>query len=145
MGADSADDSGRRDPSVPPPLPTRLPGPMIFCSACGRSIPESLGACPGCGTPVAARDLGQDPLVRMLLPVGRSGLAIAAGYLGLFSLIFFPAPLALLFGILAIRDIRRHPEKHGMGRAIFGVVMGALFTIPLVAGLVLWGSTALRP
>jgi hypothetical protein len=51
--------------------------------------------------------------------------------LGLFSLICFPAPLALVFGILAIIDIRKHPEKHGMGRAIFGVVMGLLGTIGL--------------
>lgn len=78
----------------------------------------------------------------MVLPVGRSALAVAAGYFGLFSLIFFPAPFALLLGILAIRDIRRHPGKHGMGRAIFGVVMGALFTILLIGFLVLMASAA---
>jgi hypothetical protein len=100
-------------------------------------MPQAASACPACGTAVAARDLGQDPLMRMVMPVGRSGLAIAAGYLGLFSLIFFPAPFALLTGILAIRDLRRHPEKHGWGRAIFGVVMGGLFTLLLVAFLVL--------
>jgi len=61
----------------------------------------------------------------MLLPVGRSGFAIAAGYLGLFAVIFFPAPLALLFGILAYRDIKRNPKKSGMGRAIFGIVFAA--------------------
>jgi hypothetical protein len=74
--------------------------------------------------------------MRMLLPVGRSWLAIVAGYLGLFSLICFPAPLALVFGILAIWDIRKHPEKHGMGRAIFGLVMGALGTIGLIFGVI---------
>lgn len=74
--------------------------------------------------------------MRMLLPVGRSWLAIVAGYLGLFSLICFPAPLALIFGILAIMDIRKHPEKHGMGRAIFGLVMGVLGTIGLLFGVV---------
>ena len=59
-----------------------------------------------------------DSSLRFILPVGRSGYAIAAGYLGLFSLIVFPAPLALLFGILAVGDIRRHPKKLGMGRAV---------------------------
>jgi len=63
-----------------------------------------------------------------LLPVGRSGWAIAAGYLGLFSVLLVPGPLALLCGILAVRDIRRHPGKGGMGRAIFGILMGALAT-----------------
>jgi hypothetical protein len=73
--------------------------------------------------------------MRMLLPVGRSGYAIAAGYLGLFSLLILPAPLALIFGALAIRDIKKDPSKHGMGRAIFGLVMGIVFTIVLVAFL----------
>ena len=41
-----------------------------------------------------APGVGDDPAMRMLLPVGRSGWAIAAGYLGLFSFIIFPAPLA---------------------------------------------------
>ena len=68
----------------------------------------------------------------MILPVGRSGWAIAAGYLGLFALVVLPAPLALLISIIAIWDIRRsrswpHP-KHGMGRAIFGLITGLLGT-----------------
>jgi hypothetical protein len=39
------------------------------------------------------------------------------------------APFALLTGILAVADIRRHSDKHGMGRAIFGIVMGVLGTM----------------
>jgi hypothetical protein len=73
--------------------------------------------------------------MRLLLPVGRSGWAIAAGYLGLISVLCIPAPLALLAGILAIRDMRRNPKLHGMGRAVFGIVMGTLGTIFLLIGL----------
>ena len=67
-----------------------------------------------------------DVALRAVLPVGRSGWAIAAGYLALFSVLLIPAPFALACGLMGMRDIKRHPEKHGMGRAIFGVVMGAL-------------------
>lgn len=75
--------------------------------------------------------------MRMILPVGRSGFAIAAGYAGLFSVLCFPAPVALILGILAIIDIKRHPEKLGMGRAVFAVIMGGLFSImPLLIFLV---------
>lgn len=81
----------------------------------------------------ASSPLGDDPMMRALLPVGRSGWAIAAGYLGLFSLLLLPAPFALLTGVLAVRDIRRHPDRHGMGRAIFGIVLGSLGTLALVA------------
>ena len=66
------------------------------------------------------------------MPVDRSGWAIAAGYLGLFGLIIFPAPLALIAAILAIRDINKSKKtdkpKYGMGRAIFGLIIGILGT-----------------
>jgi hypothetical protein len=82
------------------------------------------------------KDIGDDPALRMLLPVGRSGWAIAAGYLGLFSVLCVPAPFALLAGILAVRDMRRNPRKHGMGRAIFGIIMGGLGTVILLLSLI---------
>jgi hypothetical protein len=77
-------------------------------------------------------DLGDDPAMRMLLPVGLSGWAIAAGYLGLISVLCLPAPLALITGILAIREISRNPKKHGMVRALLGIVMGSLGTLFLI-------------
>jgi hypothetical protein len=88
------------------------------------------------GPPPPYSDGGQDAGMRMLLPVGRSGWAIAAGYLGLFSVLFVFAPFALIAGIFAVRDIRSDSTKHGMGRAIFGIVMGALFTIGLIVMIV---------
>jgi hypothetical protein len=84
----------------------------------------------------APNEIGQDPGMRWLLPVGRSGWAIAAGYLGLFSFIILPAPIALIISIIAIMDIRKHPQRHGMGRAIFGLVMGIVGSVVLCLCLV---------
>jgi hypothetical protein len=78
----------------------------------------------------------QDPLVRWAVPVGRSIWAIVAGYLGLFSLLCLPGPLAVAAGIIALNDIRKHPGLGGKGRAIFGIVMGAIGTIGLIAFVV---------
>ena len=64
--------------------------------------------------------------MRLLLPVKVSALAMAAGYLGLFAMILVPAPLALVVSLFAIADLKRHPEKRGMGRAVFGTFMGAV-------------------
>ena len=117
--------------------------------ASGHLFPNDL-ACPAGGTawqplstllplPPAgsANDLGQNAGMRMLLPVGRSGWAIAAGYLGLFGLIILPAPLALIVSLVAIADIRKHRHdpspKHGMGRAVFGLIVGILGTVVLAA------------
>jgi hypothetical protein len=107
----------------PPPLP-----------------PQSPYAPPGAHAPPGAwaqpypppQPLGENAGVRMLLPVGRSGWAIAAGYLGLFSVLGCFAPISIIVSIIAIRDIKTHPDRHGMGRAVFGLVMGILGSILLV-------------
>ena len=109
----------------------------MYCPKCGTKNDDNAFRCVNCAqifqsVPVyQSSDIGDDEGMRMLLPVGRSGLAIVAGYLGLFSLIIIPAPLALIFGILAVLDIKRNPKKHGMGRAIFAIVMGSIFSILL--------------
>jgi hypothetical protein len=81
--------------------------------------------------------IGDDVGLRMLLPVGRSGWAIASGYLGLLSVLLIPAPFAILTGILAIRHIRSNSKVHGMGRAIFGLIMGSLGTAVMLLILIL--------
>ena len=71
-----------------------------------------------------------------LIPVNRSGWCIAAGYLGLFAVLVFPAPLALAAGLIGLRDIRLHPGLGGKGRAWFAIIMGAACSILLLTGLV---------
>jgi len=86
----------------------------------------------------------EDPnrqVLRMVAPIDRSGWAIAAGYLGLFAVLVLPAPVALLVSIVAVWDVatreKRKGEKvHGMGRAIFGLVMGLLFSLLLLAAVI---------
>ena len=82
-----------------------------------------------------------DLFIRLLVPVGRSGLAIAAGYLGLLSFLLLPGPFAVVCGILAIYDIKRNPHKHGMGRAIFAIVcgLGATVILMVLVALALFG------
>lgn len=107
-------------PVLPPPLPAPTNTLQNPIQPLGYYNPA---------TPHSRRDLGDDPAMRWLLPVGRSGWAIAAGYLGLFGLLACPAPLALIISIIAIIDLKRHPDRHGMGRAIFGLVVGILGTL----------------
>jgi hypothetical protein len=110
----------------------------VFCKECGSEINDNAVVCLKCGCAInnqpqpSNTPIGENAGVRMLLPIGRSGWAIAAGYLGLFSVIIIPAPLALIVSIIAIIDIKKsentkHP-KHGLGRAIFGLIMGANFS-----------------
>jgi hypothetical protein len=74
--------------------------------------------------------IGQDAAARLVLPVGRSGYAIAAGYLALFSVVPFLgmvlAPLTIIFAVMAHKRIRANPQLHGMGRVIFAYILGGL-------------------
>jgi hypothetical protein len=83
------------------------------------------------------RPPSDDPALRLVIPIGQSPWAIAAGYVGLFSIaICFLGPVAVLFGILALRQIKRNPQMHGSYRAIIGIVLGTLSTLGLVALIV---------
>jgi hypothetical protein len=88
--------------------------------------------------PEANRPYGDsrpNPTEKWLLPVGRSGLAVAAGYLGLFSLVGLFAPISIVVSILALRDLKKRPGLLGQGRAVFGLVMGILFTALMIIGI----------
>jgi hypothetical protein len=85
----------------------------------------------------AAADPLDDPAMAFIIPVHTSGLAIAAGYMGLFSVLCLPAPIALLLGLLALRELNRKPKLHGRYRAIFAIVMGAIFSFLLLGFIVL--------
>jgi hypothetical protein len=98
---------------LPPPLP---PQPMNYAGPIPRAERYP--------------DVGDDPKMRLLIPVGRSPWAIIAGYLGLLSPLMIFAPFALIVSIIAIRHIKQR-NTHGMGRAVFGLIMGSLFTIVL--------------
>ena len=115
-----------QQPVQPQPAPAPAPSPYYQPQAAPAPYAQAAPQ------PVPQRPIGDDPLMRMVLPVGRSAWAIAAGYLGLLSVLVVFAPLALATGIFALVDIKKNPHRHGMGRAIFGIVMGALGSILLV-------------
>lgn len=91
-------------------------------------------------TPRGHTSIGDDPGIRALIPIGRTGWSIAAGYLGLFSLIILPGPIALIISLIAIFDIRKAKKqgvvKRGMGRAVFGLIMGLIATALLVVFII---------
>lgn len=121
------------------------------CVACGRSISVPTSVRGNSNDPNSLVNPYTDPMqverasvhwqghengsgVRMLLPVDRSGVAIVAGYCGLFALLVFPAPLALGLGIWALFDIRKSKgRKHGLGRAWFAIIMGILGLVGPIA------------
>src|SRR5262245_26110222 len=105
------------------------------CPLCGELIPVEAVDCPHCGSHLGEGgrmegEAGTEPALSWLIPIGRSGWAIAAGYLALFSILpFIGLPFglgAVITGVLAVRSIRLHPKLTGLGRAWFGIIMGGL-------------------
>jgi hypothetical protein len=81
----------------------------------------------------ASSSLGDDAGMRLLLPVGRSGWAIAAGYLGLVGWLIFPlAPFALITAELGRREIADDSHRHGMGRVALGYIGGTIGMVVMV-------------
>jgi len=111
----------------------------MFCPKCGAPNDNKNVRCVKCGQALQAvrivtRDRDDHSAgMRMLMPVGRSGWAIAAGYAGLFGLTVILAPIALVLGIVAMFDLKKNPKKHGWGRAVFGALIGLLGTGLLIA------------
>jgi len=79
-------------------------------------------------TEMYAQQLSEDTWI---IPSRTSGWAIAAGYVGMFAVLFFPAPIALLLGWMALWDCDER-SLEGKGRAIFAIVMGAVFSLLLL-------------
>lgn len=68
-------------------------------------------------------------MLEFLFPKGASGWARATGVSIVLMELLIGIPFMLPFGILAIRDIRRHPEKTGKGVAWLGTILGGIFYI----------------
>ena len=99
------------------------------CPMCGELIAATARKCRFCGHYL---DPSLRPTVsttdQMLMPVNRPISAIAAGYLGLFSVLPVFGVFAIIVSIVALRTLKRSPEMAGRGRAMFGLIMGILFT-----------------
>ncbi len=104
------------------------PATPVWCQGMAGWAPASYG------TNAAAPDDG----LRFLIPTkSTSAWSLTAGYVGIFCIFIFPiAPLAIVFGILGIRDLKRNPEKNGWGRAITGIVLGGLVSLGALVFLV---------
>lgn len=61
--------------------------------------------------------------------------ALASMILAVVSIFVFPlVPLPIIFGIIALKQIKRNPEAYtGKGMAIFGIILGGIIVLALLA------------
>jgi hypothetical protein len=109
---------------------------MKTCPFCGERILAIARKCRFCEEYLdpALREADRKPggVEGLILPVGRPGSAIAAGYFGLLSM--FPligiifAIGAVITGMMALRTFKSDPHLRGRGRAWFGLIVGSVMT-----------------
>jgi len=103
----------------------------MFCPTCGHPNPESAAACTSCGAALPIDPARYNPMGELALvaPVNTNLWAIAAGYLGLVSVLGIFGPPALICGIVALIQLKARPGVRGHVRAWLGIVMGSLGTV----------------
>jgi hypothetical protein len=106
----------------------------------GSDVPPAF---PPNAQPAAVQNRPAEPngCLALVIPIGRSGWAIGAGYLGLLSPLVIPAPFAILCGVMAIKDINKNPEKLGLVRAWFGIIAGAAVILMALVGIIVSASS----
>ena len=110
---------------------TNQTAPRPYGPPASAPVPYGHGG-PAYGSPAAGTGMQPTDAVHWLVPTGRSGSAIAAGYLGLFALGIWPlGPVALGVGIGALRRTTAGPPR-GAGRAWFAIVAGVLATVAMI-------------
>jgi type IV pilus assembly protein PilA len=109
----------------------------MFCPRCGQTIAEGASFCASCGSQVSPAGVspampGQPPAAGSPVPAQTSGKAIASLVLGLLSFSFLAAIPAVVFGHLALSEIKKSAGRiQGQGMAIAGLVLGYLGIVML--------------
>jgi hypothetical protein len=103
---------------------------LALTCACGArfELEDTLAGqevtCPECQQPLQAPSLQRPPLRTSLYALASALLALIGAFTVLGTLV------AILLGVLALRDIARHRDRvAGAGLAVFGIGAGAVFTV----------------
>ena len=106
-----------------------------FCPACGNSVTADDKFCRACGRQVSADSLSPPPSNLLTGPPETSGKAIASLVCGLLFFIPFAFVVAIVFGHLALSEIRQSAGRlRGDGMALAGLILGYLWIagIPII-------------
>ena len=111
------------------PVPAMPP----TCRGCGVTVRPDDIYCTSCGRPVSSPSGGRAASTRALRPQ-MSRMSREAVLFGLLSLVCGPlfllfSPLAVYYGLRALRNLRGEPQQSGQSAATAGIVLGILSAV----------------
>jgi Domain of unknown function (DUF4190) len=114
----------------------QCPENVAFCPTCGVAVgtPPSTGAVPPLGS--MPPPMPQVTYVQQMQTQTTNGLAIASMVLGIVWVWWIGSILALIFGLVARRQIKERGQK-GDGMAIAGIVLGCVGAATLILVIIL--------
>jgi len=102
----------------------------------GHACPDSVAFCPTCGTNSFSSSAPAYPSYAASAPLKTTnGLAIASMVLGIVWVYWIGSVLALIFGLVARKQIREGGQG-GDGMAIAGIVLGIIGLVTLVITII---------
>lgn len=127
----------------PPPTPSQVPAPSAVPTPSSSSTPTTPPGFSPPGPPPPSSQPAGAPMPPSYVPVtggpttsgGTNGLAIAALVLGILWLCAIGSVLAIVFGFIALSQIKRSGQA-GRGLAIAGVVLGIIGILASVVTLI---------
>jgi uncharacterized protein DUF4190/zinc ribbon protein len=108
----------------------------MYCTHCGTEVSSNANFCTACGIATSYKPKSVNELegeLKYLLPMATPITAVIAGYLGLFSILFLPAPFAIIFGCIGLHQIKKSDDLYGKGRCWTGIILGSACTLLAVA------------
>jgi hypothetical protein len=111
---------------------------MKTCPICQQEIHDAAIKCRYCKNWLVSSHLGGDAYPGVCIqPPNTSGMAIASMVLGILWIYWVGSIVALILGYLALREIRRDPQRiEGRGMAIAGIILGWVGIVTLVLVLI---------
>lgn len=110
----------------------------MTCPTCGAQTLPGAKFCTGCGNQLPSITVTDaDETLKYIVPINNTAMSIFAFYFSFSSITFVLAPFALLFGVLALRGLKKHPGKAGRGRAWFAIGTGGVFTALLLLFIII--------
>jgi len=123
---------------------------LVACGSCGSGVSPAAPACPRCGAamsspgapkmPLPAPEATGDGGISSVVPY-KNVPALVGYYCAVFSLIpCVGLPLgivALVFGIVGLKAVRRQPERKGTAHAWVGIILGGLAALVNLVAVVL--------